>query len=59
MGLGEESDKLSCTKPRTFQRLEASFTTDKELLKEMWKLKAGDVGITELPDNVAGADGED
>ena len=39
--------------------MEASFTSDMELLKEMRKLKAGDVGIAELPDNVAGADGED
>ena len=38
---------------------EASFTSDMELLKEMRKLRAGNDGIAELPDNVAGADGED
>ena len=39
--------------------LEASLTSDMELLKEMKKIRSGEGGVAELPDNVAGAEGEE
>ena len=38
---------------------EASLSSDMELLKEMKKVRSGGNGAAELPDNVAGAEGED
>ena len=37
---------------------EASLSSDMELLKEMQKVRSGGNGAAELPDNVAGAEGE-
>ena len=48
------ADKLKAVK-----LFEASISSDVELLKEMKKVRSGENGSSELPDNVAGAEGEE